>query len=322
MVSPGGRSAPASETPGPDAIIGQSPSLLAAIDLARRVSGTDIPVLVLGETGTGKELIAELIHRVSPREGPLVDVDCGAIPDDLMESLLFGHARGAFTGAVATRPGLIEQAAGGSLLLDELSNLPQRGQSRLLRVLDTGRVRRVGSSRSKAVDFRVLATAQPSLIDAVSGGGFREDLVQRVAGVVIELPPLSKRTADIPLLAQSFAGRRGFEISEAACSLLMEQPWPGNIRQLKWTMARTGFFSTDGVADVRAVRQALSTGAHVLSHEDSEDETAVLAALCRRYSGDPSAIAEALGVARATLYRRLRGAGLSLREFQAAREVG
>jgi DNA-binding NtrC family response regulator len=308
-----------------DAIVGQSAPLIAAKVLARQVAPIQIPVLIMGETGTGKELLANYIHEHSGCRGHLIEVDCGALPEDLTESLLFGHQKGAFTGAVSDTPGLLLQARGGSLLLDELANLPRTGQAKLLRVLETGEVRRVGASTSRAVSFRLIATAQPSLADHVRAGAFRQDLLQRVAGMVIELPSLGQRLDDVPLLASHFAARRTFGITDDAIDFLMEQEWPGNVRQLRWTVTRGGLFESDGWIDRNAIKRAIATGPRLVVPETGQarrTSAVALASVCRHHAGDPDRIAEVLGVSRSTLYRRLKDEGLSLRKFRrAARAV-
>ncbi|MEM7417913.1 MAG: sigma 54-interacting transcriptional regulator [Gemmatimonadota bacterium] len=303
----------------PDPLIGTSSKLLAAKELARTIARTEIPVLILGDTGTGKELLAQYIHDRSGRRGHLVDVDCGALPDDLMEALLFGHKRGAFTGAVANARGLIVEAHNGTLFLDELGSLRERGQAKLLRVLETGEVRRVGEAQSRRVDFRVVATAQESIAGRIQSGAFREDLVQRVAGVVIRLPSLADRVEDIPLLAKSFAERKGAQITPDATAFLAEQRWPGNVRQLKWTVSRCALFAPGGRIDTAAVRAAMESGPRSFGSsvvDASEESVAELKAMCRHHRGDADRIAESMGIGRSTLYRRLKDAGLSLRTFK------
>lgn len=308
-----------------NSIIGESAGLLSAKALARRVATDDIPVLILGETGTGKELLANYIHDRSERSGYLVDVDCGALPEELVESLLFGHKRGAFTGAVNHAKGLLVEADGGSLFLDELANLSLSGQAKLLRVLESGEVRRVGGSRARAVNFRVIATAQGSLAQRVRAEEFRQDLLQRIAGVVIELPTLAARIDDIPLLADHFALRKGLQVTTGGKDYLQDQDWPGNIRQLKWTISRGGLFHTDGWIDRNAVQRALETGPKLIipsnERDDDRPTTTSLIAVCRHHRGNADRIAETLGIGRSTLYRRLRAEGLSLRQFRRAAET-
>ena len=299
-------------------IVGRSPGLLAALDTARRVANTQLPVLVVGETGTGKELIARFVHRESERRGEFVDVDCGALPSELIEALLFGHKRGAFTGAIEHSQGMIARAEGGTLLLDELGSLPPQGQAKLLRVLETGEVRRVGSTRTRRVDFRLVATAQEDVRNLVADRRFRLDLLQRIAGIVIRLPSLAERPSDIVALARHFAGLRGMRTGKEAELLLRAQNWPGNIRQLRWTIERAAVFSPTGVIDAACVREALETGPGMLFEKRTSTPVTQLKALCRAHDGDPGRIADALNVGRSTLYRRLKDAGIDLQSYRQA----
>lgn len=301
-------------------IVGSSPAILDALDIADRVAATGIPILIVGPTGTGKELFARYIHHRSERRGGIVCVDCGALPEELIESLLFGHRKGAFTGAVAHAEGLVSHADGGTLFLDELSSLPPRGQAKLLRVLETGRVRRVGGLRTRNTDFRLVATAQDDLPELVDDGRFRRDLLQRAAGAVIRLPAISERRGDVPLLARHFARSRGACLTEEAERLLSERSWPGNVRELRWAVFRAAIFQRDGRVDARAIRRALELGPGTLM-SDQEDPEAVrrirrLRAACRAHDGDPERVAEALGIGRSTLYRWLKRANLELRTFR------
>jgi transcriptional regulator with PAS, ATPase and Fis domain len=301
------------------AIIGSSPAVVTAVSMARKAASTDIPVLIVGETGTGKELLARLVHEESGRSGSLVAVDCGALPDELIESLLFGHRRGSFTGAVDNSRGLIAEADYGTLFMDELSSLSLRGQSKLLRVLETGAVRRVGDARSEVVGFRLVSTAQIGVAEMVGQGTFRDDLMQRVAGLVIRLPSLRERAEDIGLLAGHFASAEGLEMADEALALLSEREWPGNVRELKWMVARSALFATDGRIDAAAVDTALQMGPSQLISQVEEKpgiDTMRLRALCETHSGDADEVARAMGIGRSTLYRRLRSAGLSLNSFR------
>jgi len=301
-------------------IIGSSPAVVSAVALARHAAITDIPVLIVGETGTGKELLARLVHHASGRAGDLVAVDCGALPEDLMESLLFGHRRGAFTGAVEHSRGLICDADQGTLFMDELGSLSHRGQSKLLRVLETGVVRRVGESRSQMVGFRLVATAQKGLGDRVREGTFREDLMQRVAGIVIRLPSLRERGNDVSMLARHFAVTAGAELEDAAVELLSQRAWPGNVRELKWTVTRGALFAKEGRIDEAAINMALKMGPDQLdadgTHRAGEVDVLALRTLCKTHGGDADRVAQAMGVGRSTLYRHLRRAGISLHDFR------
>ncbi|HMM86667.1 sigma 54-interacting transcriptional regulator [Azohydromonas sp.] len=233
---------PAAQRAGParGQIVTRSAAMRALLDEAEQVAATDAAVLIHGETGTGKELLAQAIHDASARrDGPFVAVNCGAIPEALLESELFGHVRGAFTGAQRDHPGLIRSAAGGTLFLDEVGDMPLALQVKLLRVLQERQVRPVGGTRALPVDVRIVAATHRDLDAARRDGSFRDDLYWRLAVVVFTLPPLRERREDIPALAQHFlaalAGKyrkplRGF--APDAMALLARAPWPGNVRQL------------------------------------------------------------------------------------------
>ncbi|HEY3499561.1 MAG TPA: sigma-54 dependent transcriptional regulator [Polyangiaceae bacterium] len=222
-------------------LIGNSPRMQDVYRLALGVAPTTSTVLILGESGTGKELTARAIHDHSPRQQKaFVAVNCSAIPVDLVESELFGHVKGAFTGAVATRPGLFEVADGGTLFLDEVGDLPPLAQVKLLRALQEGEVKRVGANETRTVDVRVIAATNVDLKTRIADGRFREDLYYRLRVVVIGLPPLRERVEDIPLLAQHFvqkyaerANRPVRALSSPAVDMLRDQPWPGNVRELE-----------------------------------------------------------------------------------------
>jgi len=296
-------------------------ALLAAVDTARRLAPTSLPLLIVGETGTGKELLAQYIHRVSGRTGALVDVDCGALPEDLVESMLFGHRRGAFTGAVEHVEGIIERAHGGTLFLDEMGSLPMKSQGKLLRVLETGEVRRLGGAKSRHVDFRLVSTLQEGSSNPLSDGRFRWDLMQRVAGAVIRVPPLSERVGDIVPLARHFAGKAGIHLDADTEASLLDRPWPGNVRELKWAVERAVMFAPNGVIGRAALEEALSLGPSRMlqgTHAPEPSRWGELRAVCRAHRGDPDMVAQALGIGRSTLYRWLKEAGLELRQFKVA----
>jgi two-component system, NtrC family, response regulator AtoC len=230
----------------PGGIVGRGPALRQALDLARKVARHPSTVLVTGESGTGKELVARLVHHDSPRAAQaFVAVDCAAIPESLLESELFGHARGAFTGATGERRGLFEEADGGTMLLDEIGELPVSLQVKLLRVLQEGEIRRVGESTPRRVDVRVIAATSRDLEAEVAAGRFRADLFYRVNVVRLHLPPLRERREDIPELAhamvQRFNDRLGLHVrgvAPAAMRLLIDYPWPGNVRELENVVER------------------------------------------------------------------------------------
>ena len=230
----------------PEGVVGRSEALSQAVSVARKVAKHPSTVLVTGESGTGKELIARLIHAASPRaKGPFVAINCGAIPEQLLESELFGHARGAFTGATDDRRGLFEEANGGTLFLDEIGELPGPLQVKILRALQEGEIRRVGDNAARAVDTRIVAATSRDLEAEVAANRFRADLFYRINVVRIPLPPLRERRDDLPLLVHHFVNlfnrRLGLAIAGVtpeAMKLLMEHPWPGNVRELENVIER------------------------------------------------------------------------------------
>lgn len=229
-------------------IIGASTALTRLLDLTGRVAASDMPVLIQGESGTGKELIARSVHGLSPRAGgPLIAVNAGALPASLLESELFGHARGAFTGAVAAKPGLVELAEGGTLFLDEIGELPLELQAKLLRFLESREVRRVGETKVRRVDVRVVAATNRRLETEVREGRFREDLYYRLNVVTLSVPPLRERREDIPPLVEHFLARigSGKELTPEAMAALMAHSFPGNVRELFNLVQRGAILSPD-----------------------------------------------------------------------------
>jgi len=227
-------------------MVARSPAMTAALELARKAAPHDSPVLLSGASGTGKELVARLVHRESRRhDAPFIPVNCGAIPETLLESEFFGHVKGAFTGAERERPGLFEAAHGGTLFLDEVGDLPASLQVKLLRALQEGEVRKVGGNETRKVDVRVISATNMDLEEAVSEGGFREDLFYRLAVIPIHLPPLASRREEIPELARHLLDRHrvrmGLDvegIAPEAMEFLLEYPWPGNVRELENILER------------------------------------------------------------------------------------
>jgi transcriptional regulator with GAF, ATPase, and Fis domain len=215
------------------------------LDLVRRVAPTDATVLIHGESGSGKEVIAKAIHHASPRaRGSFVAINCAALPETLLESELFGHVKGAFTGAATNKKGLFEEAHGGTLLLDEIGEMPPSLQAKLLRTLQSGEIRPVGSTHAITIDARVLAATNRDLAQMIRQGGFREDLFYRLNVIPVTLPPLRERREDIPLLAEHFLARfaerqnRVLRLSPATMERLLRYPWPGNVRELENAMER------------------------------------------------------------------------------------
>jgi two-component system nitrogen regulation response regulator GlnG len=244
-------------TPG-DRLVGRSPELLETFKTIGRVASSDVSVLITGESGTGKELVARAIHAASPRaEAPFAAVNTAAIPRELLESELFGHERGAFTGAVVARTGLFRDASGGTVFLDEVGDMPVDLQAKLLRVLQSGEVTPVGGRTPTHVDVRILAATHRDLDTAVREGSFREDLLYRLRVVPIQIPPLRERREDIPLLAEHFLARYSEELanglrflSEAALERLTAHDWPGNVRELENAIKRALVLSSGDVLSV------------------------------------------------------------------------
>ncbi|MGH7532709.1 MAG: sigma 54-interacting transcriptional regulator [Gemmatimonadales bacterium] len=294
-------------------IIGRSPAIVRAVALARRFAETGLPILLVGATGTGKELFAQCIHEWSGCSGPFVDVNCGALPKEMVESLLFGHRRGAFTGAVEGVEGLVMAADHGTLFFDELSSLPAEAQVKLLRVLETGEVRRVGDVTKRRVRFRVVAAVQEDLDDRVARGDFRLDLFRRVAGVVLRLPALADRTDDPWLLTRHFARIAGLTLDPAAGAVVNAYLWPGNVGELRLAVERAGFLSEGGSVTASAMAEAIELGASWARTTPVPlavtDQRRQLEGLLARHGGDVRAAALELGIGRSTLYRWLRNGG-------------
>jgi transcriptional regulator with PAS, ATPase and Fis domain len=228
-------------------LIGRSPEMLKACTLARLVSPRDTTVLITGESGTGKDLFAQAVHRLSQRHtNPFIVINCAAIPEPLLESELFGYVKGAFTGAVQSRVGRIHAAHKGTLFLDEIGDMPLALQSKMLRFLEQGEVQRLGSTDNFRVDVRVVAATNANLQDLLKQKLFREDLYYRLAVFPINLPRLRERTTDIPALAESFLTKfslRSAKLSDAALGLLMQHSWPGNVRELRNVMERASILA-------------------------------------------------------------------------------
>ena len=237
-------------------LVGRSQAMQGVYRMITRVLRNDLTVLILGESGTGKELVAEAIHELGQRRtGPFVAVNTAAIPHNLIESELFGHEKGAFTGAVARSIGKFEQASGGTLFLDEIGDMPLEAQTRLLRALQSGRIRRVGGNEEIAIDVRIIAATNRDLAPLIEEGQFREDLFYRLNVVPIELPPLRERADDVPALAEHFlqlAAEEGLprrQLTDGAARMLANQPWRGNVRELRNVMYRLALLSREELID-------------------------------------------------------------------------
>jgi transcriptional regulator with PAS, ATPase and Fis domain len=246
-------------------IIGNTPLLNRALEVAMQVAPTDISVLVTGESGTGKEIIPQVIHQLSPRKhGEYIAVNCGAIPEGTIDSELFGHEKGSFTGAAGSRQGYFEVANGGTIFLDEVAELPMQTQVRLLRVLETGEFIRVGSSKVIKTNVRVVAATNENMAQAIATGKFREDLYYRLSTVPIQLPPLRQRKDDIHLLFRKFANdfadkyrMPSIKLKEAAVDLIQQYNWPGNIRQLRNLVEQLSVIETERELDTQTLIQYL-----------------------------------------------------------------
>jgi DNA-binding NtrC family response regulator len=302
-------------------LIAESAAMRPVLEVIARVGPSDAAVLVTGENGTGKGVVARALHAASRRaQRPLVAVNVGGLAAGTFESELFGHVRGAFTDAKVDRVGRFEAADGGTLFLDEIGNLPADLQAKLLRVLETGELERVGSSRTVRVDARVIAATNADLAAEVEAGRFRRDLLFRLNTVEIHLPSLRERREDIPLLAAHFleriAGRyrkpiRGFE--PAAMEQLLVHPWPGNVRELEHAVERAVLMATGDtirVADLGLRPPSSGGGASLDELSLEEVERILIRKALDRYAGNVSQAAEALGLSRSALYRRFRRHGL------------
>ncbi len=301
-------------------LCGQSRAMDRLRSLLDRASQSSSNVLVLGESGSGKELVARSIHSGSPRrELPFLALNCAALPDDLLESELFGHERGAFTGATGRRHGLLELAHQGTLFLDEVGEMSVAMQAKLLRALDRGEIRRLGGDRTLHVDVRIIAATNKDLGQAVASGAFRHDLYYRLGVVVIEVPPLRERVEDIPLLVEHFAqqvappGRAPVKLTAEAMALLMRYPWPGNVRELRNVVERLSVLSGD--AEVTAAEAALYLPADSPEALDSgllslaEVERRHILKVLQRCGGNRTRAARILAVDPKTLYNKLKAFG-------------
>jgi transcriptional regulator with GAF, ATPase, and Fis domain len=301
-------------------IVGKSPALRRVLELAAEVAPTSTTVLLLGETGTGKELLARAIHTRSKRaDAPLITVNCAALPSSLVESELFGHEKGAFTGATSARAGRFELADGGTLFLDEVGELAPETQAKLLRVLENGEFERVGAVRSRKVDVRLIAATNRPLEQAVRGGSFRADLYYRLSTFPITLPPLRERPEDIPLLTWELIHRRRHELNrrvrrvpESAMQALCRYPWPGNIRELGNVIERALILSPGEDLQLDAFIASQAALPEKSERADEAERSHLLQVLERcewRISGRGNA-ADCLGLNPSTLRSRLKKLGI------------
>ncbi|MGM0588288.1 MAG: sigma-54-dependent transcriptional regulator [Bacteroidota bacterium] len=298
-----------------DNIIGQSPEINEAIALAQKVAPTDISVLLQGETGTGKELFAQAIHQASPRKsGPFVALNCSAFPKEMLESELFGYKKGAFTGAAEAKKGLIEEAHTGTLFLDEIGEMDIELQAKVLRFLENKRFTKLGETKEREVDIRVVAATNKDLKQAAQEGDFRDDLYYRLAGFTILIPPLRERSSDIPLLAQHFLDRlnnRVKHIDEQTMKVLVSYPWQGNIRELKNIIERAAILADDDTITADLLPQEFRTDGsektEVTRSSDTlkEVERRHIQRVLEAVDGNKTKAAEVLGIGTSTLYRKI-----------------
>lgn len=312
-------------------IIGESRPMRRVIELIERVAGMDATVLIIGETGTGKELISDTIHALSPRSGhPFVKLNCAAIPENLLESELFGHEKGAFTGAIAAKRGKFELAEGGTILLDEIGDMPLHLQPKLLRAVEQKQVERLGGSKPVSFDVRIIAATNQNLVHLVEDGAFRGDLYYRLNVATIHLPPLRDRKEDIPLLTDKFIkninlklGTRVEGLTKSAAKALFNYDWPGNVRQLANALERASIFCKGNrlseeeidLALQRAPRQAESGPAPAQAEPDFskplkilmiEHERQLIKTALRRTGGVQTEAATLLGISPKNLWNKLQ----------------
>ena len=291
-------------------LIGESAPMRELRALVARVGPTRLPVLIEGPTGSGKELVAAQLHRASGRSGALVAFNVCAIGESMFEDALFGHVRGAYTGAIGEAPGFLREANGGTAFFDEVSGLPLPLQAKLLRAIETGVFRPIGASRDARSDFRPIAATNDVLSALVRDGRFRADLWHRLSGVVLRVPPLVERVDDIPLLARHFATRAGRAISGDALAVLATYGWPGNVRELRQVIDAAGVFA-DGAIDAAAIDAAISNrGSSGTGPARSLAERSELVAVLESAAWDTVRAASELGIHRATMYRRMKRHGI------------
>ena len=311
----------------PDPFLGDSPAVRRLQEAARRVAGSSAPALIEGETGTGKGVLAAWLHRAGSRaDEAFVDLNCAGFSRELVESELFGHERGAFTGAVASKPGMLELAHRGTLFLDEIGDMSLEIQPRFLKVLEEKRFRRLGDLRERQVDVRLVAATHRDLAELVADGRFRSDLLYRIDALHLTVPPLRDRGADVILLAQALLqricgdiGRGAPELTPDAKDALLRHSWPGNVRELRNLLERVILFCPGETVDRRSVESALpsthshSEGNHWAQLSLREGERRHISAVLRARGGDATETARVLGLSRSALYQKLKKHGLKPR---------
>lgn len=302
-------------------LIANSPAMLPIINLISRVGSSEANVLITGEHGSGKEVVAQTLHALSPRaDKPLIMVNTGGLPEGTFESELFGHVKGAFTDAKTDRVGRFEMADQGTIFLDEIANVPLRQQAKLLRVLESGEMERVGSSRTQQIDVRVLSATNADLQEACASSEFREDLLFRLNTVQIKVPPLRERPEDVPALAAHFLGKyceryrknvRGFK--RDAMEQLLRYPWPGNVRELDHVVERATIMCQGDLIELGdlGLQSSNYTGASLDTMSLEDAEQLLISKALARYKGNVKQAAQVLGLSRGTFYRRMEKYGLN-----------
>ncbi len=296
--------------------IGAAPSMQDVFALLAKLAPTEVSTTLIGETGTGKDVLARAIHQNSPRKaGPFIVFDCGAVAENLIESELFGHERGAFTGAVAERQGAFELANGGTLFVDEVGELPLNLQPRLLRVLEQREVQRVGGAGRHSVDVRVIAATNRDLASEVAEGRFRQDLFFRLSGAVVPVPPLRDRTSDIPALVQSMLTEMGnaLQVAPVTLAALASYDWPGNVRELKNVISSAAAFADGPMLEPRHLmffkpkrRHPTLEGLPLAGRTLEMIERAAIKQTLEQESGNKTRAARSLGIAPSTLYEKIK----------------
>ena len=313
----------------PASMIGTSPAMQEVFRLIERAGPSDKAILIQGESGTGKELVARALHQASHRaDKPLVVINCAALPESLLESELFGHEKGSFTGAINAKQGLFEVADGGTLFIDEIGEMPGSLQAKMLRVLEDGSMRRIGSIKERRVDVRILAATNRNMSHEVAEGRFREDLYYRINVMSLELPPLRKRSGDVPLLVRQFLGS-GWDIEPVAELALEQYAWPGNVRQLINSIDRAKILGDDGLIrlhdlprEVFEPRSAPNSSGELLTDDLATLQRSKVVSVLRRAQGNKSHAAKMLGIERRKLYRLLEKFEISDVEIAAGRLAG
>ncbi|OIN96335.1 hypothetical protein AUJ66_06575 [Candidatus Desantisbacteria bacterium CG1_02_38_46] len=310
-----------------EGIVGKSAAIKKVIDLAKKVAPTDSTILISGETGVGKELIARYIHHLSPRQDKsFVALNCGAIPETLLESELFGHKKGAFTDAVADKKGLFEEANDGTFFLDEVGELSSSTQVKLLRVIENHEIRPVGSTEIKKVNIRIIAATNKDLAEAVKNGRFREDLFFRINVIQIHIPPLRERKEDVPLLIAYFLRRYNqqfkkevTDISDEAMTMLMNYDYPGNVRELEnivqhaIVVAEGSMISKNELPSFVPARQSLPEPVEPIFKTMEEMEKDIVRETLLKCHGNQSLSAKKLGIGRTTLIRKMKKYNIGVR---------